>query len=346
MALIELTTPELLLLAPLFITLTLLSHYFSQKIKRALEVFHFPPIRRLARIAVKKGVHHSRWRSASLAFKLTVIILVTFTLAHPTVLTFSEVRETVQVPMTLEKDIAGQIVLTIDVSASMGIADVQPSRLEAAKATLIEFVENASDKVRFGVVAFEDEIYDMLPVTQDKAAVISIIESLFQESALPCLEDYTDIGNGLQVSVDLLKPYGSSNQSSAMILVSDGFANYGYPNPFYSISRGIARANEIGVPIHTLHVASLGQDSNDELMRQIAQQAKGKFMTSSSLTELKDVLTVMGKFYTPTYEWSSEVEIKTTIPSRTELGFILMFIAAAFILTLWIGNYKHYKTSF
>jgi len=346
MALIELTSPELLLLAPLFITLTLLGHYFSQKIKTALEVFHFPPIRRLARISVKKGIHHSKWRSASLALKLAVIILVTFALAHPTILTFSEVSETVQVPMTTEKDIAGQIVLTVDMSASMGIADVPPSRLEAAKATIIEFVENASGTVRFGVVAFDDEINKTLPITQDKDAVIATIQSLFQGEALPCLEDYTDIGIGLQTAAGLLKPYGSSNQSSAIILVSDGFTNYGYPNPFYSVLRGVAQANEIGVPIHALHVASLGQDSNDELMRQIAQQTKGKFMTSSNLAELRDVLTLMGKFYTPTYEWSSEVEIKTTIPSRTELGFILMFIASAFIITLWIGNYRHYKTSF
>jgi Mg-chelatase subunit ChlD len=271
---------------------------------------------------------------------------MTFTLAHPTVLTFSEVNDTVEVPMTLEKDIAGQIVLAIDVSASMGIADVQPSRLEAAKATLIEFVENASDTVRFGVVAFGGWINKSLPITQDNDAVVEIIRSLSQVEALPCLEEYTDIGNGLQVAVDLLKPYGSSNRSSGIILVSDGFANYGFPNPFNSIAKGIARANEIGVPIHTLHVASLGQDSNDELMRQIALQAHGKFMSSSSLSHLEDVLTVMGKFYTPTYEWSSEVEIKTTIPSRTELGFILMFVAAAFILALWIGNYRHYKTSF
>jgi len=346
MALIELGNPELLLFAPLFITLTLIGHYFAHRIKRSLEVFHFPPVQRLSRIVVKKGLRRSRWRGISLALKLVIIILVTFVLANPTLLTFGEVRETVEVPMAMEKDVAGQIILVIDVSASMGLRDVLPSRLDVVKNILTEFVKNASDNVRFGIVAFESQIVKTLPPTKEKNSVVSTIQNLTQAEGLPCLEEFTDIGYGLQVSADLLVPYSSSNKSSAIILVSDGFANYGFPSPFGSVLIGAQRANDVGVSIHALHVGSLGQDSNDELMRQIANKTKGKYMDSSSSDQLREVLDLMGKYYVPTHEWSSKVEIKTTVPMRTKLGFILMFVASAFILALWIGNYRHYKTAF
>jgi len=347
MASIELANPELLLLAPLFITLTLIGHYFAHRIKRSLEVFHFPPVQRLSRIVAKKGLRSPRWRSISLALKLVVILLITFVLANPTLLTFSETRETVEVPMTMEKDVAGQIILAIDVSASMGLADIKPSRLEMAKHILVEFVQNASGSVRFGIVAFESKVTKTLAPTQDKNRVVPIIENLTSAQGMACLEEYTDIGYGLQVSEDLLAPFSSpSNKSSAIILVSDGYTNYGSPDPFESVHISTKRANATGVPIHALHVSNLGQDSNDELMRQIAAETKGKYMDSTSSDQLREVLTLMGKYYVPTHEWSSQVEVSTTVPIRSEIGFILMFIASAFILVLWVGNYRHYKTAF
>jgi Mg-chelatase subunit ChlD len=344
--LIELGKPELILLAPLFITLTLVGHYLAQRLKRSLEVFHYPPVRRLTRIALKKGVQRSPWRTVSLALKLTVVMLIIFSLANPTLLTFSEISEAVDVPVVMKKDVAGEIVLAIDTSASMGLRDVLPSRLEAAKSILVKFVQNASESVRFGVVTFDREIKSALPVTDDKNRVVSTIGNLTAAEGLPCLEEFTDIGCGLQTSVDFLTPYTSSNKSNAIILVSDGFANYGHPNPIEAVFQAVQKANNIGVSVCALHIARLGQDSNDELMKRIADETHGKFMDSASVEELEDVLDIVGKYYVPTHEWSSNIEIKTTIPVRTELGFILMFGAAALILALWIGNYKHYKTSF
>jgi len=346
LASVELGSPELLLLTPLFITLTLMGHYFAHKVKRSLEVFHYPPLQRLSRIVAKKGLRRSAWQGVSLIFKLVIMILITFSLSNPALLTFSEIRETVEVPMVKEKDVAGQIILAIDVSGSMGLKDVFPSRLEIAKNVLAEFVENSSEGVGFGIVAFERQIGKTLPATEDKNRTASTIKNLTAAEVTPCLEEFTDIGEGLQVALNFLTPYASSNKSSAIILVSDGFANYGYPNPFESVFRATSRAKNIRISIHALYIGGMGQDSNDELMRQIANETKGKFMASASLEELRDVLNIIGKYYAPTHEWSSKVEMKTTIPVRTELGLILMFVVVAFILALWLGNYRHYKTSF
>lgn len=346
MALVELGSPELLLLTPLFVTLTLLGHYFAQRLKTSLEVFHFPPVKRLSRIMLRKGVRRSKWRGMSLALKLALVVLITLSLAHPTLLSFSEVSQKVEVPMVMDKDIAGQVVLAIDASPSMKLQDVQPTRFEVAKETIIEFVENASDKVRFGIVSFEGRIRQMLPITDNRTRVLSMIANLTPAEALPCLEEFTDIGFAIQTSLDLLTPYSSSTEASAIILVSDGFANYGYPDPFGSVFHAMERARDLGVPVHALHVARMGQDSNDELMRQIAIGTLGKFMESSNAEELRNILSLIAKYYVPTHEWSSVVEIKTTIPSRTELTFLLLLVASGFLIMLWIGNYRHYKTSF
>ena len=335
----------MILLVPFFIALTLMSHYFAQKIKKSLEVFHYPPVQRLITIAARKGVRRHSWRGISLALKITLIMLITFSLAGPTLLTLSEVSQTVDVPMVEEKDVVGGILLAVDVSASMGFGDVAPSRLEAARNLLVEFVENSSDKVRFGVVAFDAEIKNSLHLTEDKKKVVSVLEELRPGEELPCLEEVTDIGYGVQTGVSLT-PYTSPNGTNAVILVSDGFANYGYPDPFTSVAMAIDGAVNKSVPIYTLHIAKIGLDSNPELLEWIADETNGKFMDSTSIEELRNVLDTLAKYHTPTSAWSTTVEIKTTIPQRTELGNILMFAALIVIILLWIGNYKHYKTWF
>jgi len=343
---IELTRPELLLLAPFFLALTLMSHYFAQKIKRSLEVFHYPPARRLIKLAVKKGVHRHSWRGINLALKIIIVMLITFGLSNPFFLAFSETSQTVDIPVVEEKDLMGGIILAVDVSASMGLRDVFPSRLDVAKDILAEFVNNSSEKVRFGMVAFDSEVVNSLPLTEEKGRVVSALNELAASEGLPCLEEATDIGYGLQASVALLTPFAGSNQTYAVILVSDGFANYGYPDPLTSVALAVYGAVETEVPVYALHLAGIGQDSNPELMRIIADETRGEFMDSTSAQELRNVLNIAGKYHTPTNPWSAKVEVKTTIPSRTELTPLLMLSVAALILGLWTGNYKHYKTSF
>jgi Mg-chelatase subunit ChlD len=343
---IEFSKPELILLLPFFIALTLMSHYFARKIKSSLEVFHYPPVRRLIRIVEKKGARRSSWRGISLVLKIGLIVLISISLAGPTYLGFTEVSKTTEISMVEEKDIVGGVLLVVDVSPSMGIVDVAPSRLNATRSLLVEYVANASDKVRFGVVAFEAVIKNSLSLTQNKTRVISLLESLHQVEALPCLEEFTDIGYGLRVSVNELSLFRPFNGTYVIVLVSDGFANYGYPDPFASVSDAIDDAVEANIPIYTVHVAKFGMDSNPELLKEIADKTNGKFMDATNIDELRSILDTLAKYHTPTNAWSTTVEISTTIPYRAELGHIPMFVAVIVILLLWAGNYKHYKTWF
>lgn len=343
---LEFGKPELLLLTPFFIALTLMSHYFARKIKQSLEVFHYPPVKRLIRLAAKKLSRGRSWRGASLSLKMVIIMLTTFGLANPFLLAFSEVTRTVQIPMVKEGDLVGGILLAVDVSASMGLQDVAPQRLEAAKQILIEFVQNASDKIRFGLAAFDSQINKSVALTTDKDRIVPVIETFKADEAMPCLEEFTDIGLGLQTCVDLLSPLTTSNQTCTIILVSDGFANYGTPNPILSVALAADNAVSAKIPVYALYVARMGQDANPELMSWVAEKTNGEFMEASNADELRTVLDIVGKYHTPTHSWVANVEIKTTVPSRIELGPMLMLAATITIVVLWVGNYKHYKTSF
>jgi len=344
--LIEFVNPELILLVPFFVALTLMSHYFSQKIKRSLEVFHYPPAHRLIRIATKKGVRRRSWAGISLALKISLIILLAFSLAGPSYLGVTELSKTVEIPMIEEKDIVGGVILAIDTSPSMGLIDITPSRLEAVKSLFMDFVRNSSEKVGFGIIAFDAEIKNSLSLTENKEEVISVLEELRPTEALPCLEEFTDIGYGLHTALNLLALDTSSNDTYAVVLITDGFTNYGYPDPFTSVSKAIEEAVNRRIPVYTVHVARIGTSSNPELLEWIAEETNGRFMESTSIEELGNVVDALSKYYLPTKVWSTKVDIKTTITQRMELGHILMFGAVMVILLLWIGNYKNYKTWF
>jgi len=339
-------TPLLILFLPLFIVLTVMGHYFAQKIKRGLEVFHYPPLRRLAKISGQKSVVKQSWRAISLALKMSIVILIAFSLAGPVLLSTTVTSRTVDVPMVQEKDLVGGIVFVVDVSSSMGFGDVAPSRFEAARNLLGQFVQNSSQNVRFGVVAFDSEIKESLAMTSDKNQVSTVLQRLNLSEVLPCLEEYTDIGYGLDTAVGLLSAYSSSSGTHPIILISDGYANYGYPDPLTSVDNAVKDAITAKVPIYAIHVAEVGLDSNPALLQRISNETGGKYFESTSYDELQKAFETLSKYETPTATWNAKVEINTTIPEREDLGNILMIGAVACIAILWLGNYRHYRTWF
>ncbi|NUO36023.1 MAG: VWA domain-containing protein [Dermatophilaceae bacterium] len=72
----------------------------------------------------------------------------------------------------------GTVVLAFDVSNSMAAKDVQPSRLEAAKAAARGFVEKQPPSVRIAVVAFGGTALVTQRPTEDRAAVLAAVARL------------------------------------------------------------------------------------------------------------------------------------------------------------------------
>ena len=117
------------------------------------------------------------------------------------------------------------VVLALDISGSMEIQDLRPTRLEAAKRLATDFV-NARAGDRLGLVAFAGEAYSLAPLTTDYDLLREGLASL-----RPGLiaADGTAIGTALGVAVNRLR--GSTARSRVCILLSDGESNAGSLDP-------------------------------------------------------------------------------------------------------------------
>ena len=112
------------------------------------------------------------------------------------------------------------IVMAIDVSASMLAKDLKPSRLEALKKVATKFV-NRRPNDRIGIVVYAGESFTQTPITSDKG----IVKRTISEIKWGQIDGGTAIGMGLGSSVNRLKD--SKAKSKVIILLTDGVNNTG-----------------------------------------------------------------------------------------------------------------------
>ena len=119
----------------------------------------------------------------AMIFLLGIIILV-FSLARP--------QATVSLPK-----VEGTVILTFDVSGSMVADDVEPTRMEAAKAAALQFVKRQPSSVLIGVVAFSDGGISVQAPTDKRESTIATIERLVPRRG-------TSVGNGILVALNTI----------------------------------------------------------------------------------------------------------------------------------------------
>ena len=153
------------------------------------------------------------------------------------------------------------IILTIDVSRSMCSTDILPSRIEAAQAAALKFIQGQKASTRIGIVAFSGFAELVQPPTTDPELLQGAIESLMTGRR-------TGIGSGILQAIDAIAeidqsiaPTGSDGSSSVkvtpvpkgayvpdiIILLSDGASNTG-PDPLDAAQQAADR----GVQIYTI----------------------------------------------------------------------------------------------
>ena len=117
------------------------------------------------------------------------------------------------------------IVMAIDVSASMLARDLKPNRLEALKTVAARFI-NGRPNDRIGLVEYAGESYTRTPLTSDKTIVLSSLKNITYNTTI---EGGTAIGSGLATAVNRLKE--SRAKSKVIILLTDGVNNTGFIDP-------------------------------------------------------------------------------------------------------------------
>jgi Ca-activated chloride channel family protein len=188
------------------------------------------------------------------------------------------------------------VMLAVDTSVSMRATDVEPSRLEAAKAAGSAFVDNLPSRFRLGLVAFDSDARQVVAPTQEHGRVRDALERLR-------LNERTAIGEAIFGSLDLLRdiPSRSSRRPLAhIVLMSDGSTNTGRSNE--SAAQAAVRAR---VPVTTI---AFGTDDGTittggeqypvpvdrDALREIADTTRGRFYEAQSAEQLRSVYSDIG----------------------------------------------------
>lgn len=171
--------------------------------------------------------------------KLIALVFLTIAMARP---------RTVDVTTKVKKTEGIDIIMAVDISASMLARDLEPNRLEALKNVAINFV-NGRPNDRIGLVIYAGESYTKTPLTSDKSIIINALNDLDYTQNI---EGGTAIGMGLATSVNKLKD--SKAESKVIILLTDGENNAGFIDPITATQL----ATEYDIKTYTIGVGSNG----------------------------------------------------------------------------------------
>jgi Ca-activated chloride channel family protein len=285
----EFVNPEffwLLLLLPVL----LLWYYFKHKYQTAeLKISSIEGFKTNANWSAKL-------RHLLFVLRLLAITAIIVALARP-----RNVDESTKVVKTKGID----IVLAIDVSASMLARDLKPNRLEALKKVAARFI-NARPNDRIGLVEYAGESYTRTPLTSDKTIVLN---SLNQVKYNTIIEGGTAIGMGLATAVNRLKD--SKAKGKVIILLTDGVNNSGFIDP--KIASELAA--EYGIKVYTIGIGTNGNalspvairpdgsfvydytpvEIDEALLKEIAKTTGGKYFRATSNTKLAQIYEEINK---------------------------------------------------
>jgi Ca-activated chloride channel family protein len=191
------------------------------------------------------------------------------------------------------------IIMAIDVSASMLAKDLKPNRLDALKNVADEFIKNrVSDRI--GLVEYAGESYTKTPLTTDKGIILKSLREIKYNNII---EGGTAIGMGLATSVNRIKD--SKSKSKVIILLTDGVNNAGFIDPLtaaelakeydikiYSIGLGTngLALSPVGINARgKLNYANIQVEIDEELLTQISEMSGGKYFRATDNSKLKEI---------------------------------------------------------
>ena len=176
-----------------------------------------------------------RWRSLPIVLLLLALGAMIVGVARP--------HATVSVPRE-----EATIVLAIDVSRSMKATDVEPTRLDAARAAAKDFLVDVPERFRVGVVSFATRAAVGVAPTEDRALVEAALDSLVTGEG-------TAIGDAVALSLQVGRPQAETAEPPpprAVVLISDGARDGGRLEP----GQAAQMAKEGGVPVYSVLVGT------------------------------------------------------------------------------------------
>ena len=196
------------------------------------------------------------------------------------------------------------IVLALDVSASMMARDLKPDRMEAAKEVAAKFVNGREDD-NIGIVIFGGESLTGLPMTIDRGALTDYISGL----KAGMLADGTAIGDGIATAINRI--VSGKAKSKSIILITDGTNNTGLLTPAHAAE--IAKENM--VKIYTVGIGTNGMAEapsyidqfgrlhyekqkvviDEKTLKEVADETGGKYFRATDNKSLSEIFSEIDK---------------------------------------------------
>src|SRR5690606_32140551 len=274
-----------------------------------------------------------RWRPVLLVLRVLALVCLILALARPQRTDVSESIDSEGI----------DIVLSVDISGSMLAEDFKPNRIEAAKATALQFIDGRPTD-RIGLVIFSGESFTQCPITIDH----QVLKAQLSQIKSGLLEDGTAIGMGLSTAVDRLRH--APGESRVVILMTDGVNNTGLIDPQTALE--IAKAYEVRV--YTIGIGTQGEalypvqttfgtqkqlqpvQIDETLLKQIAGETGGKYYRATGNQQLEEIDKEIDRLENPQVEVSS-------YKRYAELFVPFAFMATAAILLKLALRYLVFK---
>jgi Ca-activated chloride channel family protein len=235
------------------------------------------------------------------------------------------------------------VVLAVDTSLSMQATDIAPSRLDAAKAAVTDFLDTVPDGVAVGVVAFDAEARQLIQPTTNLDAVRRVIEPAD-------LGEGTAIGEAVFLALDAIETASTqlgtdesqpsdSSPAGTIVLLSDGETTHGRPN-----DEAAAEAKAQGIAVNTV---AFGTDSgtiedpltgaqvpvpvNEAALGDLARTTGGESLQAETADELANVYQDLGR------NLQVDVERREVTDWFAGASLLLLVLAATGSL-FWFGR--------
>ncbi|MBO3115412.1 VWA domain-containing protein [Winogradskyella sp. DF17] len=238
----------------------------------------------------------STLRHALFMLRLLALALLITAIARP---------RTVDVSTRTKTTRGIDIVMAIDVSASMLAKDLRPNRLEALKEVAADFI-NGRPNDRIGLVEYAGEAYTKTPITSDKTLVLRSLRDIRYNTII---EGGTAIGMGLATSVNRLKD--SRAKSKVIILLTDGVNNSGFIDPKIASELAV----EYGIKTYTIGLGTNGMalspvsinpdgtfrygrqqvEIDEDLLKEIAEATGGRYFRATNNQKLAEIYNEINK---------------------------------------------------
>ncbi|WLD59551.1 VWA domain-containing protein [Salinispirillum sp. LH 10-3-1] len=244
--------------------------------------------------------HAILWRRAVRRAPASTLGVRTFLLTVAWVLlVLALMRPTVPGDSTQQPLSGRQVMLVVDLSQSMSIADMilngrRANRLDALKVVLHEFIASRTGD-QLGLAVFGTQAYLVLPVTPD----LNIVAAMVDDMRIGMAGNRTALGEGLAIGIAHLVDNQPQDGERVLVLLSDGAQNEGNITPL----EAAAWAADYGVRIHSIGFG-LGPSRDGNLLNPsglsaadldeptliaVAEQTGGRYFRAESTAQLQDI---------------------------------------------------------